>query len=129
MHSWLSVLEVGGEVGAVFFDLRRLRELLGKLRISLSSPILSWIYDYLTCREQKVVVGGEESKYKSVLSGLLQGSVLGPLLAWQGYPALLAGIQSVSYADDLLLFRLIWKDACEQQQLPTANKTAKSAKI
>ncbi len=61
-YNWLNTLEGGGEIGAVFFDLQKAfdsiphRELLEKIRqTGLSSPILSWISDYLTCREQKVV--------------------------------------------------------------------------
>ena len=35
---------------------------------------------HLTDRSQRVVVDGEVSNWKSVLSGLPQGSVLGPIL-------------------------------------------------
>ena len=87
MHNWLSILEGGGEIGAIFFDLRKAFDsipheaLLEKLeKIGLSNPILAWISDYLTCREQKVVVNGAESQHTTVLLGVLQGVVLGPLL-------------------------------------------------
>ena len=42
--------------------------------------MIQWIADYLTLRTQQVVVEGETSKVADVLSGVPQGSVLGPLL-------------------------------------------------
>ena len=42
--------------------------------------IIDWIEQWLIDRRQRVVVDGEVSNWKSVLSGVLQGSVLGPLL-------------------------------------------------
>ena len=42
--------------------------------------LIDWIEQWLTNRRQRVVVDGEVSNWKSVLSVVPQGSVLGPLL-------------------------------------------------
>ena len=43
-------------------------------------PLLRWLTSYLTCRQQHVVINGTASKCIFVVSGVPQGSVLGPLL-------------------------------------------------
>ena len=46
----------------------------------VAEGLLEWFKDYLSNQKQKVLVGGENSTWTEVLSGVPQGSVLGPLL-------------------------------------------------
>ena len=55
--------------------------LLGKLRqYHVGQEVLNWIQDYLTECMQYVEIGMAQSRMTSVLSGVPQGSVIGPLL-------------------------------------------------
>ena len=57
------------------------QRLLLKLKAhDIGDGIIDWIEQWLTDRRQRVVVDGEVSNWKLFLSGVPQGSVLGPLL-------------------------------------------------
>ena len=46
----------------------------------IGNDVTNSIEKWLTLRRQKVIVDGEISNWKSVLSGVPQGSVFGPIL-------------------------------------------------
>ena len=87
--------------------------LLQKLSAAgLSGPLLSWFWSYLSDRTQLVAVRGVDSKPVPVVSGVPQGSVLGPLLflVYVNDLCLSSFSQNSSiilYADDTTLFKPI----------------------
>ena len=73
----------------------------------MGNSIINWIEQWLTDNRQRVVVDGEVSRWKLVLSGLSQGSVLGPTLFLVYIDDLEEGVTGkiLKFADDTKLFR------------------------
>ena len=78
--------------------------------------IVDWIEQWLTDRRQRVVVDGEVSNWKSVLSGVPQGSVLGLLLFLPYINDVEDNITSnvLTFADDTTLFRKVHNNGDKQ---------------
>ena len=91
------------------FDSVPHQRLLSKLNsYGISGNVLQWIAIFLRDRKQRVVLNGFKSSWTNVLSGVPQGSVLGPLLFLIYINDLPDCIESSSvkiFADDLKLYQ------------------------
>ena len=77
----------GSPVDVVYLDFQKAFDkvphqiLLLKLKVhGIDNDVINWIEKWFTHRRQRVIVDGEISNQKSGLSGVPQGSVLGPIL-------------------------------------------------
>ena len=95
---------------ALAFDTVPHKCLLSKLSYyGINGPLLEWISNWLTQRTQKVVLNGEASNEVKVISGIPQGTVLGPLM-FLLYVNDIYDNTSFSigmFADDCVLYRII----------------------
>ena len=87
-HTFQSALESGQEarIGQIdfsaAFDRVNYLGILYKLcSVGIRGPVLSILTQFLSNRSQHVMVDGCRSKLVNFVSGVLQGSVLGPLLS------------------------------------------------
>ena len=88
------------------FDKVPVRRLLSKCEgLGIQGDVLVWITEWITGRQQRVVINGQASGWADITSGVVQGAVLGPCLFLiylndiDGAVAHLSGILS-KFADD-----------------------------
>ena len=112
----MKTIAEGGVIDTIYFDFAKAfdsvphRRLISKLEsYGISGRVLNWIKNYLNERQQTVSVNGEKSDPVEVLSGVPQGTVLGPLLFVLYINDILDNTKShgFMFADDTKLFRQV----------------------
>jgi hypothetical protein len=112
-HDLTSNLEKGHTTHLAILDFSKAfdkvphERLLSKLHTyGIRQSLLAWLRNFLTQRTQQVVCDGEKSSPKEVLSGVPQGTVLGPLLFLLYINDLPSNLSSSMrlFADDCLVY-------------------------
>ena len=123
MEEWTEALDNNIEVDTVYFDFRKAfdsvphRRLVKKLDgYGIKGSLLAWLKNFLHERKQRVM-NGNTSNWTEVLSGIPQGSILGPvlfILYINDLPGVVGSVCKL-FADDCKLYRNITSEADQRE--------------
>ena len=123
-------IDEGSPVDIIYLDFQKAfdkvphQRLLLKLKAcSIRDGIINWIEQWLTDRRQHVVVDGDVSKWKSVLSGVPQGSVLVLIYINDLDDNITSNV--LKFADDTKVFRKFNTDGDKQHLQNSLDKLVK----
>ena len=109
-------LDEGKQTDVILLDFSKTFDRVAHMRLchklahlGIKGLLLKWIECFLSDRMQHVIVNGERSLDSRVISGVPQGSVLGPLLFLCYINDITSGISSAIklYADDILIYGVL----------------------
>lgn len=116
VNDWATSLNSSVRTDVAIFDFSKAfdsvphRRLHAKLQsYGINGRVLAWITAFLSNRCQRVTLKGSQSSWKSVTSGVPQGTVLGPLLFLIYINDIVENLSSEIrlFADDCILYREI----------------------
>lgn len=120
------LLDDGFDIDVLYLDFKKAfdtvpheRLIVKLLAYGISGSVLNWIKGFLSDRFQTVRVGDEKSEIARVLSGIPQGSILGPVLFTIFINDLPISINSTCkiFADDTKLYNIASSSALLQDDI------------
>ena len=127
LESLHTSLDINIEVDVIYMDFMKAFDSVPHMRLvekmkslGITGKLIKWLTSFLTGRKQRVVVNKAHSNWKPVISGIPQGSVLGPIMFVMYINDLPEVTESevYMYADDTKLMRPI-KNKTDQEKLQT----------
>ena len=86
-ESWTENVDQGDSVDVILLDFHKAFDKVPKKRLmqkltayGIRCKVLGWIADFVSDRKMRIMVRSEYSEWFDVISGVPQGSVLGPIL-------------------------------------------------
>lgn len=118
LHHLGKVLDCSGQIDVLYLDFSKVFDsvphnlLLYKLnQYGINGGLLNWFSSYLIGRRQRVIIESSFSDWLPVVSGVPQGSILGPflfLLYINDLPSMVSPDSTLAlFADDSKCFRSI----------------------
>jgi hypothetical protein len=126
MDEWTAALDEGNSINCIYMDFMKAfdtvphRRMLSKLRsFGFTETMVKWVESFITGRTQQVRIDGEISEEKIVISGVPQGSVLGPFLFLIYVNDMPEAVRSrlFLFADDNKVYRIIEKASLDRSIL------------
>ena len=114
VDDWARSLDHTGQTDVLLLDFSKAfdtvphKRLLSKLQYyGINGSTANWIKGFLSNRKQQVLVNGSSSSLSDVISGVPQGSVLGPTLFLIYINDITDGLNSPMrlFADDSIIYR------------------------
>lgn len=125
LEDWTQYIDNDEQVDTLYFDFCKAfdsvphKRLLHKVKgYGIKGKLFGWLEDFLRNRQQRVIVNGASSSWTDVLSGIPQGSILGPILFIifvNDLPEVVGNVCKL-FADDCKLYRNI-RNPLDQQDL------------
>ena len=117
VDEWTEIIDNGGVIDAIYCDFQKAFDTVPHNRLlevlefyGIKGSLLTWFRNFLTNRLQQVAVNGTKSETFEVLSGVPQGSVIGPVLFIIYINTMVAKFGKADiylFADDLKLYKEI----------------------